>query len=159
MILFVGLAFYFLVLEGHTFRKWFRVSLFSIFTANFILNIHVYPELVKYQAGEKIADYINEKEIPHEDIYQVYYHSSAFDFYLGDTPPEANPRKIKRLTELKEQFWVITNERGLKELRAVSVSSDPVKVFDNYRVQILTWKFLNPDTRRESLNKVYLLKL
>ncbi len=158
IVVFVGFAFYFLVIKGHTFRKWFWVTLFSIFTANFILNIQVYPELMKYQAGEKIAGYINEKGIPSEDLYQVYYHSSAFDLYLGDTPPEANPRKIKRLTELKEEFWVITNERGLKDLEEISASPYPVKEFDNYRVQILTWKFLNPDTRRESLEKLYLLK-
>ena len=158
IVVFVGFAFYFLIIKGHTFRKWFWVTLFSIFTANFILNIQVYPELMKYQAGEKIAGYINEKGIPSEDLYQVYYHSSAFDLYLGDTPPEANPRKIKRLTELKEEFWVITNERGLKDLEEISASPYPVKEFDNYRVQILTWKFLNPDTRRESLEKLYLLK-
>jgi len=159
IMVFVGLAFYFLVIRGHTFMKWFYVSLFSIFTANFILNIQVYPELMKYQAGEQIAEYIKEKQIPHGALYQVYYHSSAFDFYLGGTPPEANPRKIKRLTELKEEFWVITNDRGLKELEEISASPHPVKEFDNYRVQILTWKFLSPDTRRESLEKLYLLKL
>lgn len=158
IVVFVGFAFYFLIIKGHTFRKWFWVTLFSIFTANFILNIQVYPELMKYQAGKKIAGYINEKGIPSEDLYQVYYHSSAFDLYLGDTPPEANPRKIKRLTELKEEFWVITNERGLKDLEDISASPNPVKKFDNYRVQILTWKFLNPDTRKESVEKLYLLK-
>ena len=114
---------------------------------------------MKYQAGKQAAEYIHSKNIPESQIYLLNYHSSAFDFYFGSTPPEINARKIIRLSELQEDIWILTNESGYEEVRSSGLSYQHVNEFDNYRVQILTMKFINPGSRDSVLGKIYLLKI
>jgi 4-amino-4-deoxy-L-arabinose transferase-like glycosyltransferase len=139
-------------------RKWFVASLLGIFVANFMLNLQIYPSLMEYQAGKRVAEYIHSEDIPTGQLFQLNYHSSAFDFYLGATPPEVNVRKVQRLCGFGEKIWVVTNEKGFEELITLRNSFEIVSEFENYRVQILTMKFINPESRSSVLEKIYLLE-
>lgn len=159
LLVFASVAYYILVLRGRSLKKWFLFSAFAVIVSNFTLNLHVYPSLMEYQAGRKVAAFINDQNIPHNNIYLLNYHSSAFDFYLGSTPPEINARKAARLAVLQDDIWIVTNEQGVTDLQNKIPATKTVKGFTSYRVQIITWKFLNPGTRNSATSMLYLVRI
>jgi hypothetical protein len=112
-----------------------------------------------YQPGRAIATYIQAEEIPTNNIYLINYHSSAFDFYLGDTPPEINFNKAERLAGLYGQIWIIIPAEHINKLDSYNIKYQSIKEFESYRVQALTWKFLNPATRESSLKTISLVRI
>lgn len=162
------LAFSFYIgIKGQTrFQRLILPSLTTIIGVFFILNSHFYPSLFEYQTGSVVGKYLKtQKDFPlnkfavlHRvsgDGKDIFIHT--VDFYSQKIQPFFYQTEdfIKNIN--KDEAWTVyTDEIGLEELKARG-KVKILKTFDKYHVTQLTPTFLNPQSRHQATNKVYLL--
>jgi 4-amino-4-deoxy-L-arabinose transferase-like glycosyltransferase len=157
-ILFLLYVVYVFIKPFEMISKIIIASVVLITFTNVVLHTNFYPKLIKYQSGSELAHIVKAEKIPLEDIYYFRKFSRSFDFYNEYFIPEI------RLSDLKSKnkgskIWVFTYQKGLKKLKAANIKwAREIKV-EHFRITMLTWQFLNPDTRPQSLTQSYLLEI
>jgi 4-amino-4-deoxy-L-arabinose transferase-like glycosyltransferase len=132
------------------------VSVFASLLLNAVLNLHFYPNLLKYQGGSNMSKLIAENNIPVDKIYKIGNdHTWALDFY------NKYPVQISTLTEIgnKKDIWVYVNSEELEKIRESPLDWDRQLTVEQFRITRLQGKFLNPNTRNKVVNKMYLVHL
>lgn len=132
------------------------LSVYSSLLLNAVLNLHFYPNLLKYQAGSTMAEIVADEQIPTTDIYKISErHTWALDFY------NKNPVKILSLEALENQedIWVYATDKELELLQNEGFHWHDQITVDQFRITRLQFKFLNPHTRGNKLNKMHLVQL
>lgn len=126
----------------------------------FVLNFHFYPHLLPYQNAAQTAREARAAQIPPEKMFFFRSSSHALDFYNGRVmkaldSPEAVSAKAK------EMGWiaVYTTLDGKKTLTESGVSFEPIGTYRHFQVALLKPRFLDPDTRQETLGEYFLLKI
>lgn len=166
IIALLGLTFY-IGLNGNTrFQRLILPSAVTIIGVFFILNIHFYPSLFEYQAGSVLGKYLQtQKDFPQNRFFALHRLSGdgrdifihTVDFYSGNIQPffYETPELVRKIG--KETAWIYLDEQGFTEIQKYGL----VKIlnsFDKYHVTQLTPLFLNPATRLQATNKVYLVE-
>jgi len=134
-------------------------SVLAAFALNFTLNIHFYPQLLKYQGGKQAAVLLKEENVNNDKVYFFERNSYAFEFYLQDCPKPVYRENILKKMKDGENFWVYSEADLPSALNEIGVKPEKFYSFENYKVQFLKIEFLNPKTRDEVLSKVYLVKI
>ncbi|MCL6265289.1 ArnT family glycosyltransferase [Flagellimonas myxillae] len=132
------------------------LSVYSSLLLNAVLNMHFYPELLKFQAGSTMAEIVAKEEIPVDEIYKISKrHTWALDFY------NQHPVKILGIKDLEDKkgIWVYANEKELEKLVNAGYHWHEKITVDQFRITRLQFKFLNPNTRGKKLNKMHLIQL
>ena len=147
--------FYSLKREPYYYRL-ITVSVLCSIMFNAVLNTHAFPEFMKYQAGSSMAKVIAEKDIPTENIYKLSELGTwALDFY--------NEKKVKQISISmilnKKNIWVYANELQLRELNNLGYDWDRQYQVDQYKLNQLNLKFIDPATRKSTLDKMYLIHI
>jgi len=132
----------------------FHITIIAFILASFILNIHAYPSLLKYQSSSEAAFYIHQNEIEKENVYQLNIWNRAFHYYMGKQIPEINVKNLKN----NSNIYIFTDVKG-KEFINKNFQTTIVKEFNDFSVTRLSLNFLNPSTRNQTLKKTYLLKI
>ncbi|MFH6601941.1 ArnT family glycosyltransferase [Maribacter algicola] len=149
------IIYYCLIREAYYFRI-ITVAVCSSLLLNAVLNLHFYPNLLKYQAGSTMANTIAENDIPVDGIYKVSErYTWALDFY------NKRPVRILSLEELKDKqdVWVYANEEELKQLHESGFDWDRQFTEKQFRITRLQAKFLDPAKRKKVLNKMHLVHI
>jgi Dolichyl-phosphate-mannose-protein mannosyltransferase len=138
-------------------------SLMVMIGVNFILNLHFYPELLRYQPGSEAAAFINGQQINPNSIRRIRlrdhedYHMHSLDFYLKTSIPYIDPSRI--VENLSDgNYLVFTDSEGRKLLEEKMPGSTLIKSFDHFHVTTLSIEFLMPDSRSETLDKRFLIR-
>ena len=122
---------------------------------NSVLNFHFYPNLLEYQAGSTMSKIVLDKNIPVDNIYKLSEeHTWALDFYNQE------PLKITSLNSLKnsdKDIWIYVSEDELSVLYNSGYDWDREYTVNDFRITRLQARFLNPVTRKKSLNKKHLI--
>lgn len=145
---------YFIVKKEAPYLRIITISVLASVLLNGVLNLHFYPELLKYQGGSNMAEIVEEKDIPVDRIHKISTrHTWALDFY------NQNPVNISSLEEINQlqDIWIYANESELTRLAEEGINWDMEFEVDQFRITRLQGKFLNPATRPGILNKMYLL--
>ncbi len=129
----------------------------SIFV-NLVMNIHFYPELLKYQSSHAIANYIRSQYIDPDKILSLHEGTPSFDFYLGHVCKGIDYDALKS-GKYYDGYWLYTNRNGLKELREKGIQPKQIISFPHFAVSLLTPQFLNPSTRHLALEEKLLVEL
>lgn len=122
-----------------------------------VLNFHLFPEVMKYQAGENLSEVVKEKNIDTWHLYflQGFETSNDFDFALkrniSTMPAEA--------LRARSNVVIVTGQEGLNKLKELNLRLQVVGESPNYRVSRLNFKFLNRETRPSQLNAMYLVSV
>lgn len=127
-------------------------SIVFFIVAAAILNGFAYPNLLKYQGSSTAAFYIKQQKIPKEKIFQKNIYHRAFYYYTGNIVPEFNSSNYKK------GIYIYTDEKGKEEIKE-KYEINEIKSFDDFNVTRLSFLFLNPKARKNTLNKKYLIKL
>jgi 4-amino-4-deoxy-L-arabinose transferase-like glycosyltransferase len=136
------------------------LSAVGVLLVNFVLNAHFYPELGRYQAGNRMADIIQSRGI---DTSSVYYYggrvSRSFDFYSRRFAPYLDSSGIAERLSAGREVHLYTSGGSGDTLRrqfplAVVVDSVP-----DQRVTRLKLSFLNPATREKGLPRAVLYRV
>ena len=156
LIVALALAGYFLLKKDTLALKIVTVAVFSSVLLNGFMNAHFYPKLLEYQGGSTMAEKVREQNIPVDKIYKISErHTWALDFY------DQNPVNIVSVSDLKDKkdVWVYADDRELELLQKSGVVWNDQITVDQFRITRLQIKFLNPNTRGDKLNHMYLVHL
>lgn len=154
LVVVVGIGMYFCIKGEGTFVRLITVSVCASLVLNTVLNLHFYPNLLKYQGGSAMAKMVKQHSIPVDKIYKIGdNYTWSLDFY------NKRPVEISTLEELqkKHDVWVYANEKELELLRNSGLDWDTQYSVDHFRITRLQAKFLNPNTRYKVLDKMYLI--
>lgn len=134
--------------------KMFWLSVAAIMLTNFFLTNHFYYNLMDYQLGNQMAEYIQQENIPAQDIVQYRMNDplNAFHFY-------AEAVISKESTAIATGKYVLTQDEGLAALSGQGYEFDMVTKGKCFRVSELKPAFLNPATREESMQDYYFLRI
>ncbi|NJO02491.1 MAG: hypothetical protein HC880_13090 [Bacteroidia bacterium] len=136
----------------------------AIVGVNILLNAHIYPALFQYQSGGVAARYARyELGIPPERLfafsadYFIYQHS--LDFYSA-RPIGGYIRKKEDVLKLSQngKLWLYTDAKGFRQIRSWGHQEKVLRPFDRFHISKLTPRFLDPATRPELVQKVYLVE-
>lgn len=146
-----GLLLLYLFKKENLFKKYLVASLVFAIALNLFLNSQFYPVLTQYQAGLKLAEFVNHQHIDKTKIKMLTGNETwNFDFYT-----EANTDRLEEF-ELKKGDYLLVNQDQYQHLHR---SFKIIKVAKDYRITRLSLKFLNPKTRVKQLENMYLLQI
>ncbi|WP_428660671.1 ArnT family glycosyltransferase [Runella sp.] len=135
--------------------------------ANLLLNAHVYPTLLTYQAGSVMGRKVAYEQKSNVNSFYIYevapatqyniFHS-ALDYYTERTTPV-----LRSIPELKSKLvpnttLIYTDEKGLDSLKTAGLSFKTLHITQNFHVTGLTLPFLNPALRATETRPRYLLQ-
>ena len=103
-----------------------------------------------------MANYIKQNNLPAEKLIVLDEDQIAGSVILEEVIDEVKPEEAN--AEILKGKLIFTTEKGLEKLRELKIHYEPVKVFDEFHVTMLTGKFINKKTREESLQKRYLVQ-
>jgi 4-amino-4-deoxy-L-arabinose transferase-like glycosyltransferase len=145
---------YFIVKKEEPFIRLITISVFASVLLNMALNLHFYPQLLRYQGGSSMAEVVKEQTIPVDKIYKVSErHTWALDFYNKQPVRIADIKEIQTLNNI----WIYADETELKVLKEANIFWDQQYSVEQFRITRLQAKFINPVTRHSVINKMYLL--
>jgi 4-amino-4-deoxy-L-arabinose transferase-like glycosyltransferase len=149
-----------LVRKGFSWQKVFLPPVLAAIALNLVMNLHFYPQLLKYQAGSVAARWVADQKIPVDQVGYFRFRNMGFEVYLGEPTLPMYMETSEAAYQLKRfgSLWLYTDDKGLEMLQQ-TFSAGEIKVFDDFHPTTLTWKFLNPQTRESALKKSYLVHL
>jgi len=128
--------------------------------AGVTLNFHFYPRLLPYQSTSNIGHFIQQTGIPKEKVAFFRRHGHALDFYSQTiTRRMESAWQIQETARREGAIWVYTNQKGKSELDLMQVPYEMVYEMGHFQTALLKGRFLNPVTRQQSLEPVWLLKI
>jgi hypothetical protein len=112
---------------------------------------------MQYHSGKEAAFYIN-KNYPADRGLYINRYSAALDFYLRKGLLKADPDSIATDPVVKNGIWYLTGEE-LDLLRAKNLPFEIIKELPEYRISMLSLKFLNKKTRAREVKTFYLVRI
>jgi hypothetical protein len=143
-------SFFLLKMARNKLQRLVTASAATTIIVFFLLNTNFYPQLLKYQGGNELAKVVNAK-IGGQNVYSYGGggQSSSFNFYTRTS----NQLFDDSLLNKGRKIWVVTDKPGLEELKKTH-SIGQVYRHSDYEVTRLKLKFINPATRKETLNEM-----
>ena len=133
-------------------------SALAFLGAAFVLNFHFYPGLLPHQSTAAVPRFAKAHQIPLDTLAFYNRHGHALDFYAQRILPKMEtPDQVRETAQRTGAFWLYTNEKGRARLDSAGVSYRTSATFGHFQVALLNTTFLNPATRAQSLEPVYLL--
>lgn len=153
---------YLLIVSKNAFHSIILSSVIFISAFNLFMNVHFYPAIFKFQSGSVVGKYFKEHELNMPEKLLIFGKDlgfSSFDFYSDVTP-----QKLKYKEELNsyfdDTFCLYTNTDGLDYLKSMPEITYKTHVeTSKFHISTLTGQFLNPTTRLEACEKVYLIEV
>lgn len=169
LALIIALLFWVMYTNSEKSSRWIFYTVFGVIVANFCLNFHFYPNLLKYQAGNAAAKVLRSEIGDGEALDNIYFLNSdkkrswSLEFYLKKLIPTITPNEISEKLKKGNDLWVFSNQKSFSDEEVIPENlKNLVKqklVISQYRMTKLKMKFINPNTRDSCLQKSYLFKL
>lgn len=120
----------------------------------FLLNTSFYPQLLTYQAGNELAQKVNE-DLAGKPVYQQPgLRAFSFDFYTQTLAAPLPDTAMKG----SKPVWLLADSTGLADARKQYQVGRTVRHRD-YNITTLNGRFLNPASRRSVLNELVLVEI
>ena len=126
----------------------------------FVLNFHFYPQLMPFQSSSEAGKWIRSQHIPADQIACMGRSGHALDFYAGHIIPYFDhPDKAIAQFEKTGKLWIYVREGGKEQLDEAGIPYETVLKLQHYQPALLKLSFLNPATRKETLQEVEIVRL
>lgn len=142
-------------------------SVISIVALFFVINAHVMPQLFSYQASIRAAEIYN-REASDDAVFYTFGYAQFELFFYAKTEGhkiiteghQDDPVNITLDEALAQDpdAWYLTDENSFRQLKQKAMHIEKVYSFDHYYLTDVNLKLLNPKTRAQSLQKIYLVK-
>lgn len=147
---------YFCLKREEYYLRLITLSVCSSLLLNAVLNLHFYPNLLTYQAGSRMAEVVSENQIPVDNIYKLGdFHTWSLDFYNQRPIAVESPQNLKK----KHDFWLYVSDTQLQELHNRGFDWDRQFIKPHFRITRLSKKFLDPSTRKRTLDNMHLIHI
>ncbi len=135
-------------------RAILAIGAFTGVMLNGVLNFRFYPELMEYQPGYYLAERIHKAKIPPEEVCISFARSvHTLEFYSRHIFCKENTVR----PELSK-YWICSVEQ-LKNIEDQGLKYSVLLQRPSYHVTLLNIGFLNPATRENYLDQVYLIEI
>lgn len=126
---------------------------------NFVMSLHFYPQLLKYQSGSQAAAFIRAEHIDSDELATYRLYPNSLDFYSGTIAQVfESPDQLINAVSV-QPLWIFTDETGKKQLEDYGAIIDNIQTYNHFHISKLSLKFLNPKTRAGVIGKAYLLRV
>ncbi len=141
--------------DKDSYYKILEASFYTIIGLNLFLNISFYPALLKYQAGNTAADYINEHQLPKNNIF-IYgmFEGRTLDFYGNHIFQHKNDKK-----EFLASDIIMTPIDSVNSIKKDWPQMKVLFTGPDFHVTRLTFQFLNPLERDKEVGKYVIADL
>ena len=131
-------------------------SLIAVVMCAFVLNVFVYPFLLRFQANAMAGHWVHDRTIPTERFFGFRAGGAALDFYSWrEVPWLGQPEQIKEV--MGPGLVVYTDVEGKAMLENAGLGADSVITYEQYPVQSLDLRFFDPMERISLLDRRFLL--
>jgi hypothetical protein len=134
------------------------IAAFTSIVFNFFLNFNFIPQLMEYQAGNKLVDMIHHKKIniPNNDILLLESSAHSFDFYMGYNHPVVDINKLPQLySSIKDKYFLLKSGMA-RDLESKGFEIRPDFTHVDCNVTTVTLKFLSSRTRLQQCDSLML---
>lgn len=129
---------------------------------NFLLNFNFYPQLLRYQAGNNLAQAAARQGIDAKKVRFLagYARANSFDFTAGHLTQPVELEQLKaELGAEAGTTLIYTSASGRAALETAGLKSDVLASNPDFRVTRLNVRFLDPARRPDVLDEHFLLRV
>ncbi len=135
------------------------VSLLLSIALNFFMTFNFFPNLMRYQGGNELANTIHSSHIRYKpsDIILIDSGSHSFDFYMADNHSLTSIDSISQhfnAAMVQQHFLMTSNMK--RQLEDSGFTVQPEFIHINYQVSKVKLKFLNEATRDAACDSLML---
>lgn len=134
--------------------------LIAILALGFTANTVYMPSALKYHGPIQASYLFNKLASDDAKLYTFNYYQFETYFYPKIVSEFIGKDQLKDIIS-KESCWIITDEQGFKEIKSNDDGSiiSAQYIFPYKKLTNLSYRFLNPVTRKSDLSEIYLLKI
>lgn len=143
--------------EIHSFQKIILSSIVLAGILNLFLNAKVLPDLYSYQGARQVLKLYEAENRPGAQLYNFELEEYGLFFYSRQ--PVENVDNWDRLYQVMEKpgTWIYTNEIKYNDIIKMNYNIDTVYQIRQRGMNRVNLKFLNPNTREQSLKTNFLI--
>lgn len=153
----ISISYILIIREKTWIKKIILPPAIMILAVNYYMNRQFYPDLLHYQSESEVAFYFIKNNLPSGKLICFEKNEWVTDFYLKRIVPAYDEADLKN-TNIHNKL-VYTTEEGLNILHNQGYLYSKLTSFEDFHVTGLTGKFINKNTRSETLQKTYLVKI
>jgi len=154
-LVFVIVAFMIVKTSVQPARLFFLACTASLF-ANFYLNAVFYKLVISYRGQIKAADYVNQTSLDKYHLYNLSAENNVFQFYTQRQVNYLPPEDFRAIDPSGPTLY-FANQKTVDSLKVWHVNYKTVKAFPNYRTESIYPDFINKNTRKNTIDSVYLI--
>lgn len=151
----VGIIFFVIYLPVMDVLKPILPIAFAVLLVNAVLSLHFYPSLLRFQGGSQATHYYLSHKDDHDQLYITGQRRSCAHFHHGGVLPVYS----KQINPEKGYIWVMVNRSDLPVPGLENENAEQIAAFPDFPVSLLNLRFLNHDTRHETLDTTFLFKI
>ena len=144
-------------------HRFFIISIAGMFIISLIVNLGILKPLLSYQAESEAARYLVKNSYDGSPIILFKQNKGAksrsFNFYLNTNTTYIDDYEILYEKCKLNNTFIFTNEEGYKHIIDNLDKAKLLKVFEHFRISKVNFKFLNHATRKDIVQKKYLIKV
>jgi 4-amino-4-deoxy-L-arabinose transferase-like glycosyltransferase len=150
------LLFVFILRSLHyQFQKLIVLSVLTSAFIFFLLNSNFYPQLLTYQAGNQLAFQTKDKVDPKFVYIWPGIYNPSFQFYSKELKKDFADTVLNQ----NHSVWVLTDRNRLPELKERNLPVLQQYIHHDYNIGTMTGKFINPNTRKQTLDSLFLIRV
>lgn len=130
-------------------------SIVAFAFVNYTINLYVYPELLRYHSSSNIGKYLREENVKPNATFFFITLDFATEFYAGFLIKKLDNDNLKQA--LVPGTTLVTTAEGLRVVELYGLHPKAIQPFNHYHILMLTPKFINPNTRPQTIEKRYVL--
>lgn len=146
----------YLIIKGvnNKMQKLVVVSSLTTLVIFYLLNANFYPQLLRYQAGNEMAQTVKEKI----GAGNVYFQEGETSWSLNFYTKTLHQNFSDSVLDSTKKVWVVTNSERIHELDSSYILVKQYQHID-YEITRLQGKFINPATRTKACRKMIIAEV
>lgn len=137
------------------FQKIVGVSVLATIIIFYLLNSNFYPQLLSYQGGNELAVETKEKIDPKNIYFWPYIYNPSFQFYSKHLKNDFSDSVLNQ----NHPVWILTDRNALPQLKQKNLPVLEQYSHHDYNIGTMSLKFINPNTRKETLDSLFLIRV
>lgn len=139
----------------HQFQKLVVLSVLTSAFIFFLLNSNFYPQLLTYQAGNELAFQTKDKVDPKNVYIWPGIYNPSYQFYTKELKKDFTDSVLMA----NHPVWILTDRSHLPELKEKNLPVIQRYIHHDYNIGTMTGKFINPNTRKQTLDSLFLIRV
>ena len=136
-------------------QKLIALSVLTSILIFYLLNSNFYPQLLTYQAGNELAFESKNKVDPKNVFIWPGIYNPSFQFYTHELKKVFSDSVLSR----NQSVWILTDRNSLPQLKENNLMVLEKYSYHDYNIGTMSLKFINPNTRKETLDSLFLIRV